>query len=164
MIIEGGQNMTKWGFAESWGYPHGWMVSSGNSHLEMDENWGYPVMTQDTSNWWFTKKLKNFRNRNMPPACGSSSKPLLRVTVFSLPLLQVHPRLDGDCFKDNTIPIPWGNWARDIGASIQGPSGFQGPRCSKCTGSTSQNPWAGEEDGFGDRVGCEWSSQYSFES
>ena len=33
-----------WGFPWSWGYPNSWLVYKGESHLEMDEDWGTPIL------------------------------------------------------------------------------------------------------------------------
>ena len=31
-----------YGAFHKWGYPHSWMVYKGKSHLQMDDDWGYP--------------------------------------------------------------------------------------------------------------------------
>ena len=37
-----------YGFFQKWRYPNSWLVYEGKSHLEMDDDWGYPYFRKPT--------------------------------------------------------------------------------------------------------------------
>ena len=37
-----------YGFFQKWRYPNSWLVYEGTSHLEMDDDWGYPYFRKPT--------------------------------------------------------------------------------------------------------------------
>ena len=39
------------------GYPHSWMVYSGKSHLEVDDDWGYPYLRKPTFCFRLTRRM-----------------------------------------------------------------------------------------------------------
>ena len=57
-------------------------LHNGKSHLEMDDDWGYPVMTQETSIWWFPQ---------MEVAQGWFTAEDLMINMDDLGLILVNP-------------------------------------------------------------------------